>query len=196
MSSSQPRSSGPGGSPAPTSTAEMSGRSTRSVISRGSWLSGEAVRMRHGVRAATASSRPTARRDAPRTASVSGGRLRASSRGRRWASSAVTSSSSASRASATPRRAARIQPSASMSAPAGAASVPRSRQRTPGRPRRATDVVAAPASIARSALGTVTGSCYRLTDADRRPRSAAATRGEPAVRRPSPSLRRGPRAAR
>ena len=42
-SSSQPRSSGPGGSPAPTRTAETSGRSASSVISRGSWLSGDAV---------------------------------------------------------------------------------------------------------------------------------------------------------
>src|SRR5690349_6345877 len=54
--------------------------------------------------------------------------------------------------------------SASAGVPAGADIDPRRRHRSAGLPRRATEVVAAPASIARSALGTVvTRKSYRLS---------------------------------
>ena len=155
-SSSQPRSSGPGGSPAPTSTAVTSGRRASSVISRGSWLSGDAARTRHGVRAATASSRPTARRDAPSTASVCGrpaARLEARQVGR------PTRRVDADRRRASSRSArARVASAEDPGEGVGRAcrrSAPRSHRGgasgRAGLPRSATEVVAAPTSMARSA---------------------------------------------
>src|SRR3954462_14212129 len=111
---------------------------------------------RHGVLAATVSSRPAARREAANTASVGAGSVLHESRGRSvTAAGSVSPTRSASSGLAARMRAARTRASASGSVTAGAVMEPRIRQRSAGRPSTVIAVVAAPASTARIARGIV-----------------------------------------
>ena len=130
----------------------------------------------------------TDRRDAPITTRVRARTLRLSSRGRpsRSAVAGRSPRRGPDRRPATPGRQ-HGQDLGVVDARPAPASEPTRRQRSPGRPSRATAVVAAPASTATSALGAlVTTSCYRPGAGD-----DAGT-----VRRPRRSPRRAPRGAR
>jgi hypothetical protein len=162
-SSSQPRSSGPADRRRPRAPRRCpaGARARSSRADRGS------PAMLPGSARACARRRPRGgpRRGGTRRArrASSAGWLGASSRAGRRHRAVETPTWSARARSAATSRWARISARVSGGVPAGAEIAPRRRQRSPGLPSSATEVVAEPASMASSARGTfVTGNRYRL----------------------------------
>ena len=117
--------------------------------------------MRQPVRSAAATTGPSARSDTAITANSDGGLERLTSLGSESVRCPTRPTSVASDASAARTRAATSSAIASAGTPAGSASDPSNRQREPIRPISATDVVAAPWSIAKNARGSLVNRASR-----------------------------------